>query len=97
VTWGVFGVAASSRYDDLEKQCLGRCDASRADDIAAGRRETTMSTLGLVTGVVGIAAGATLYAVDLLPLRSWLTTSRASAATLDLKFSPIGAGVGGTF
>lgn len=97
VTWGAFGAAASSRYDDLEKQCLGRCDASRADDIAAGRRESAVSTIGLVAGVAGIAAGAALYAVDVSSLRTWLAPSETSAATLELELSPGGAILGGTF
>jgi hypothetical protein len=96
VTWGVFGAAASSRYDELKRRCLGRCDSSRADDIAAGRRESAVSAVGLTTGIVGLAVGATLYAVDVFPPGTWLTPTRTSA-TLGIEPTLGGIALGGAF
>jgi hypothetical protein len=63
--WGIFGVKASSRYDDLERTCGGRCGPAYQGDVDAGRRETAASTAGLVIGIVGVAGGAALLAIDL--------------------------------
>lgn len=97
VTWGAFGAAASSRYDELKRRCLGRCDSSYADDVAAGRRESAVSAIGLTTGVVGLAAGAALYAADTLPLRAWLAPPRTSSAALGVELTLGGVALGGTF
>lgn len=69
--WGIFGVMAKSRYDDLKAQCQGRCDASFQDQVDAGRTETTVSNIGLAFGIAGIAAGAGLFAWD------WTSSKKA--------------------
>lgn len=62
--WGIFGVMAKSRYDDLSAACMGRCDASRQDEVDAGRTQTAVSNAGLVVGIVGIAGGVGLFVYD---------------------------------
>jgi len=60
-TFAIFGVEASSRYDDLVRQCAGRCGPARQDSVDAGRRETTASNVGLVVGIVGLGGGVALW------------------------------------
>lgn len=64
--FGIFGVAASSRHDELERKCAGRCDPFYQDDVDAGRRETAASTAGLVIGIIGLAGGAGLFTIDFM-------------------------------
>ena len=60
-TFAIAGLMAKSDYDTLEEECGGPCPASRQDDIDAGRRKQTIANVGLAIGVVGLAAGTTLY------------------------------------
>jgi hypothetical protein len=64
ILWGALGEKASSRYDGLLQQCVGRCGSGLQSDVDAGRRETAASEAGLAIGIIGIAAGATLWTVD---------------------------------
>jgi tetratricopeptide (TPR) repeat protein len=64
--WGALGVKASSRYADLLRQCGGRCSPSLQDQVDAGRLETAGSRAGLAVGIVGLAAGATIWTFDYL-------------------------------
>jgi hypothetical protein len=64
VVWGALGVKASQRYDDLRRQCGGRCPPSLQDQVDAGRLETAGSRAGLAVGILGLAAGATLWTTD---------------------------------
>ncbi len=65
VTWGVLGVVASSRHDELATRCRGRCPSSLQGDIDAGRRESFVSGAGLVVGLVGLAGGGALWALGI--------------------------------
>jgi hypothetical protein len=63
--FGVFGVRSRSQFNDLRAACPdGRCAADRAGDIDAGRRDQTVANVGLAVGVVGLAAGATLFVLS---------------------------------
>lgn len=62
--WSIFGLSASSRYDELDRKCAGRCDPFYQDDVDAGRRETAASTAGLVIGILGVAGGAAFFTID---------------------------------
>lgn len=62
--WGIFGLLASSRHDELDRKCAGRCDPFYQDDVDAGRRETAASTAGLVIGILGVAGGAAFFTID---------------------------------
>lgn len=59
-----FGSIARSKFNSLKDQCAGPCDASRQGEIDAGKRDTTLANVGLVVGVVGVAAGVTLFALS---------------------------------
>src|SRR5204863_7499029 len=60
-TWAIMGLKASSRYDDLEKSCGGRCSSARQGSVDAGRTETTVSTVGMIVGFAGIGGGVALW------------------------------------
>jgi len=62
ITFGVFGIMSNSKYNDLKAACGSKpCPPSRADDIDAGKRDQTIANSGLVVGIVGLGAGATLF------------------------------------
>jgi hypothetical protein len=67
VTFAVAGIMARSAYDDLNGACGsgGLCPASKSGEISAGKSEQTVANVGLVLGIAGAVAGATLFAVSL--------------------------------
>jgi hypothetical protein len=66
---GVFtvaGLVAKSTYDTLSRECgaAGCSDAGHRSDIDRGKSLQTVAIVGLVVGLVGVAAGSTLLLVD---------------------------------
>ncbi len=62
LTFGVFGLLNNSSYSTLEDDCPnGLCQSGRNDDIDAGRRYQLIANVGLGVGIVGLAAGTTLF------------------------------------
>ncbi len=62
VTFGIAGVSARATYSMLRSDCAGGpCPPSRQSDIDAGRTKQTIANIGLVVGLVGVAAGTTLF------------------------------------
>jgi hypothetical protein len=60
----ITGLMAKSAFNDLETKCGGPCaDASYVDQIHRGKTLQTTANVGLVVGLVGVAAGATLFVV----------------------------------
>jgi hypothetical protein len=96
VLWAALGTTAASRYDALQQVCGGRCDASHQGEIDAGRSETAGSRAGLAIGILGVAAGATIWTVDYLGRRG---KPVVGSVTLRIAPSPLapGAVVGGSF
>jgi hypothetical protein len=65
-TFAISGALARSAYDDLQTSCgSGPCPSSRAGDISSGKTKQTVANVGLAVGVVGVAAGATLFVISL--------------------------------
>jgi hypothetical protein len=65
-TFAVGGLLARSAYDDLQKSCGGGpCAANKKSEVDRGRTEQTIANVGLVAGLVGVAAGVTLFVVSL--------------------------------
>ena len=65
---GVFTVAglmAKSTYDTLSRECgaAGCSDAAHRSDIDRGKSLQTVANVGLVVGLVGVAAGSTLILI----------------------------------
>jgi hypothetical protein len=63
-TFAIFGLMSSSTYSDLQNQCKPTCPASKNGDISSGKSQQTIANVGLVVGVVGAAAGVTLFVVS---------------------------------
>jgi hypothetical protein len=60
------GVMAHSTYNDLNNTCQGGpCPASKDGEISSGKSQQTIANVGLVVGLVGVAAGATLFVLSL--------------------------------
>ena len=60
------GLAAHSTYNDLGSACHdGPCPADKQGEISSGKTQQTIANVGLVFGVAGVAAGATLFVLSL--------------------------------
>ncbi len=64
VTFVVAGLLSKGTYDDLASSCHGPCPRSRQSDIDAGKTQQTVANVGLVVGIVGAAAGVTLFVLS---------------------------------
>ncbi|HEY6460749.1 MAG TPA: hypothetical protein VIY73_11385, partial [Polyangiaceae bacterium] len=90
VTFTIAGVMARSTYDDLNGACHGGpCPPDKDGEISSGKTQQTLANVGLVIGIAGIAAGATLFVLS-MPRGS----ASASAA---LVVGPGNVGVRGTW
>lgn len=65
LTFVVAGIMANSTYGDLQDKCgSSPCPASLGDEISRGKTQQTIANVGLVIGVVGAAAGVTLFVLS---------------------------------
>ncbi len=88
-TFAISGALAHSAYDDLQTSCGGGpCPSSRADDISSGKTKQTVANVGLAIGIVGVAAGATLFVLSL--------KKKAEGPSTALVVSPSWIGIRGT-
>jgi hypothetical protein len=88
-TFAIFGVMARSTYDDLNVACGGGpCTPDKVDEISSGRTKQIIANIGLGFGIVGAAAGATLFVVSL--------PRGKQASSASLVVSPAWIGVRGT-
>lgn len=55
-----FGVSSQATYDELVRKCGTSCQGRRSD-VEAGANEQTAANVGLAIGLVGLAAGGTLF------------------------------------
>jgi hypothetical protein len=66
ITFAIFGAMTSSKYSSLESACPDKqCPPDKQGDIDAGKTYQTVANVGLGVGLVGIAAGATLFVLSL--------------------------------
>jgi hypothetical protein len=62
----IFGVMSNSDYNDLQSSCRsGVCAPGKSGEISNGKTFETVANVGLVAGIVGVAAGATLFVLSL--------------------------------
>jgi hypothetical protein len=101
-TFAIFGAMAGSTYSDLQSACGGGpCPPSKADEISSGKTQQVVANVGLGVGIVGLAAGGTLFVLSLKksapeqPAASGLLPALAARASLVV--SPFGAMVRGSF
>ena len=87
-TFAIFGAMAHSTYGDLQSACgAGPCPPSRSDEISSGKTKETVANVSLAIGIVGVAAGATLFVLSLKR-----ETTAPSAALI---VAPAWVGIGG--
>jgi hypothetical protein len=66
VTFAITGVMARSTYNDLNNACQGGpCPPDKTGEISSGKTQQTVANVGLVIGIAGVAAGATLFVLSL--------------------------------
>jgi hypothetical protein len=75
IMFAVAGGISKSTYSDLEETCKGPCPQNRADDVKAGKTQQAVANTGLVIGLVGVAAGTTLFVLSLRKPKQPETTS----------------------
>ncbi len=71
-TLAIFGLMSNSTYSDLQSACPpshGGCPASagKQSEISNGQTQQTVANVGLVFGIVGAAAGVTLFVLSMPP------------------------------
>jgi hypothetical protein len=65
VTFAIFGALEKGTFSNLQDQCHGGpCGPDHASDISSGRTQQTVANVGLVVGIVGLAAGVVLFVVS---------------------------------
>jgi len=65
LTFGILGAMDHSTFSDLQGACRPGCPADKQGEISTGRTEQTIANVGLVVGIVGVAAGATLFVLSI--------------------------------
>jgi hypothetical protein len=76
VTFAVFGVLDNATFRDLNKACPdNHCSSDNSANVAKGHRYQLVANVGLSVGILGLAAGATLYALSIGPKHHELTAS----------------------
>ena len=86
LTFGVFGLLANSSYSSLEEDCpSGRCPPGRTDEIDAGRRYQLIANVGLGVGIVGLAAGTTLFVLSSKEPEQAQTAVRITPGTVSIE------------
>jgi hypothetical protein len=83
-------VVASSKHADLVSKCVGGCSSAERGEVSDFYAFRAASAIAYVTGVLGIAGGATLWLLSPSP-------SASRAASTRLSISPGSIGVGGQF
>ncbi|HEY8087174.1 MAG TPA: tetratricopeptide repeat protein [Polyangiaceae bacterium] len=85
-----FGLMDNSTYKNLQGACPNnQCPASRQSDIDSGKSQQTVANVGLVVGVLGLAAGGTLFVLS-------LGSKSTPAATTGLVIAPSYLGLRGS-
>jgi hypothetical protein len=92
LTFTIAGIASNSTYDDLRAKCgTGPCPSTLAGEVSRGKTQQVVANVGLVFGILGVAAGATFFVWWLLP------PSHSGSASASLVVGPSSLGVRGTF
>jgi hypothetical protein len=89
-TFTVFGLMSNSNYSDLQSSChpVTACPASKSSELDNGKTYQLVANIGLGVGIVGVAAGATLFVLSL--------GGKSGPATTGLVVGPSFVGVRGT-
>lgn len=95
VMFAVSGAMSQGTYSDLKTKCGGDTGGCKGLDVSAdiskGQTQQAIANAGLIVGIVGVAAGATMIGL------SFRGKKEAGRPTADLVVGPSYAGVAGTF
>jgi hypothetical protein len=92
LTFAISGAMSTSAYSDLSSKCHNTtCPPGNEGEISSGRTEQTVANVGLVAGVVGVAAGVTLWFVGAPKAQA------VTAPSAGMVFGPGWVGAKGTF
>jgi hypothetical protein len=61
----VFGLMSNSTYSDLKNSCTHGCPPDKRGEIDSGITQQTVANVGLAVGLVGLAAGATIFVLSM--------------------------------
>jgi hypothetical protein len=93
IVFGVFGAMEKSSYSNLQSACPGGvCPPSKSSEISSGKTEELVANVALGLGIVGVAAGATLF---VLSLGGSSSSSSSQSASTSLVVSPTFIGLRG--
>ncbi|MGO8996925.1 MAG: tetratricopeptide repeat protein [Polyangiaceae bacterium] len=94
ITFAAAGIASNNTYSNLQAECHGPCapGAGNQSEINSGKTEQIVADVGLVFGLVGVAAAVTLYVMS-IPAGP----SKTDKVTLDYFVGPGWMGVKGEF
>jgi hypothetical protein len=96
--FGIFGGLTLGEYSTLEEQCPGNsCPGSRDSDADTGKTYQTVANISLVVGIVGVAAGATMLAVDLATAGDGSEEPSPQSTTPEVAIGPGSIVVSGRF
>jgi hypothetical protein len=87
-TFAIFGALAQSSYSNLQSACPGgSCPPSKHGEISSGKADQAVANVGLTIGIVGVAAGGSLFVLSL--------PKAIPASSVSLLVSPTEVGIGG--
>ena len=89
-TFGVFGLLSNSTYSDLRNTCPQGCLPAHKSEIDSGVIQQTVANVGLGVGIVGLAAGVTMFFISMPP------STPAPSAPLALVVAPGYVGLRGS-
>jgi hypothetical protein len=87
----VFGLKAKSTYSTLQNECGAHCTTDHSSEISSGKSAQTLANVGLAVGVVGVAAGVTLFVIG------GSGGAKSDAPTAALSVGPSWIGARGSF
>ena len=98
ITFAIFGGMTLSSYGDLDDSCPGgNCPTGSQDDIDSGQTYQTVANVGLVVGLVGAAASATLFLLPTILGSDDDTEAARRRLPLTVGIGPGSLTIGGSF
>jgi hypothetical protein len=86
IVFAIFGAMERSTYSGLQSACPGNvCPPSKSGDVSNGKTQELVANVGLGVGIVGVAAGATLFALSFGGAK---TAASPQAASTSLVLTP---------
>ncbi len=91
-----FGLSSQATYEDLKRKCGFSCQGRRAE-VKSGETQQTVANVSLVIGLVGLAAGGTLFTLWYTGKKHNDSSASQEAGSIGLSLGPEQAVLQGTF